>query len=261
MNHQRNRETKKARHNGILEILNNQESITIEEIKNIFHVTPETARKDLTELEQKGLLVRFHGGADIVRKNDFHEGPLLQHRMAENTELKEAVAAKAAALAGDGETVMLDSGSTAYLLTQKLLRMKNMILITNSLPAAMLTVEAGIRTLVLGGEVFEADASVGGPWVNGCLSNIMADVAFIGASSINNPVGPAVENFTAGDVKAEMLAHARKKYIITDSSKYAGSSLIAFSRWEEVDGIIIDGGVSQKFISMVEGKTKIIFAD
>lgn len=147
------------------------------------------------------------------------------------------------------------------MLVRQLLGHDRIMLITSSLPAAMLAAENGVRTLMLGGEVFQADNSVGGPWIRSCLNTTFADIAFIGASSISNAVGPAVENFAASEAKSEMLRHARKKYVIADSTKYEESSMIAFCRWEEIDGIIVDKAVPQDFLEMVRGKTQVIFAD
>ena len=261
MNRALDKENKRKRHAQISGVLAEKGAVTISEIASRFHITPATARKDLKELEAAGLAVRYHGGARFQVQNEFKEGPPLQRRLCDNITKKDALCRAALQLVRPGDSVILDSGSTIYLLAQKLVNIPHIVVVTSSLPVATLMVEHNIRVMVIGGEIFEADCSVGGPWVDACLNNVNTDIAFIGATNIRNPLGPEVENLTAGKVKHAMMQHAKIKYQLADSSKVFSSSLLAFSRWESLDGIIVDKDISPEFTDMIGSRTNIIYAE
>ncbi len=244
----------------ISRILMSRDRILVNEIAEMFSVTMETARKDLFALEKNGVVKRFHGGA--VKQNNYLPGAfVINERMEQNTLNKRKVAAKASSLIADGATILIDSGSTTYFLSEAITSKRNMLVITNSLSIVTLMANNSIRTMMIGGEVFKSDMSAVGLWPELCLANINADIAIIGATGLNSPSGPSVENFLESNVKNMMIQHSKYCYVVADSSKCLTSSLVQFANWEDIDGLIVDSGVPESFIEKIGNSTRIIIAD
>lgn len=243
----------------ISRILMLHDRITVNEIATEFSVTTETARKDLSTLEQKGIAKKFHGGA--TRQNNYLSGMFINERMEQNIFNKRRVAAKAATLVPDGATILMDSGSTTFFLAEMLLPKKDLLVITNALSIVNLMANHNIRTMMVGGEVFKSDMSAVGFWSELCLANITADIAFIGATGVNSLHGPSVENFLESNVKNAMIQHAKSSYIIADSSKCSTISLVQFANWQDISGLITDTDASPSFIEKIGKDTNIILSE
>ncbi|STW71781.1 Galactitol utilization operon repressor [Klebsiella michiganensis] len=127
------------RRNKIVEMVNTQGSVLVLDLSNLFGISEVTIRADLRLLEEKGLLTRFHGGAARPGSN-LTEGDNLEVVLEDRYQLasdpKKRIAQAAAAMISEGMTVILDSGSTTLLIAEALVRMTNITVITNSLPAA-----------------------------------------------------------------------------------------------------------------------------
>lgn len=145
------------RRNKIVEMVNTQGSVLVLDLSNLFGISEVTIRADLRLLEEKGLLTRFHGGAARPGSN-LTEGDsqevVLEERYQLASDPKKRIAQAAAAMISEGMTVILDSGSTTLLIAEALVRMTNITVITNSLPAAFtLSENKDITLVVCGGTV------------------------------------------------------------------------------------------------------------
>lgn len=235
--------------------------IKISTIVNEFHVSSETARKDLIALEQRGVARKTHGGAVVVDNYFTGSNVFLNRRMERNISSKRAIARAAVNLVSDNSTVILDSGSTTYWLAEELLAKKNITVVTNSLTAAIRLAENKVNVLALGGEVYPSNLAAVGQWVDLCLAGIQADIAFIGASALSTSRGPCVENFPEAHAKWKMMESAGRSYIVSDSSKFMNNALVEYAAWERFDGLITDRGLPEEIFRELSAKVNIVFAE
>ena len=225
-----------------------------------FHVSSETARKDLIALEKRGIAKKTHGGAVIVDNYFAGNNVFLNRRMKRNITLKREIAREAVNLVADNSTVILDSGSTTYWVAEELLTKKNITVVTNSLTVATFLAEHQVSVLALGGEVHPSNLAAVGQWVDICLKSIRADVAFIGASALSTTRGPCVENFPEAHAKWKMMESADRRYIVADSSKFHNNALIEYADWEQFNGLITDRGLPDEMYNGLKDKVEIILA-
>lgn len=149
------------RRNKIVDMVNTQGSVLVLDLSNLFGISEVTIRADLRLLEEKGLLTRFHGGAaragsDLTDAEN--QEVVLEDRYQLASDPKKRIAHAAAAMIREGMTVILDSGSTTLLIAEALVRMTNITVITNSLPAAFTLAENKDITLVVCGGTVRQNA-------------------------------------------------------------------------------------------------------
>ncbi|MEI6933732.1 DeoR/GlpR family DNA-binding transcription regulator [Klebsiella pneumoniae] len=178
------------RRNKIVDMVNTQGSVLVLDLSNLFGISEVTIRADLRLLEEKGLLTRFHGGAaragsDLTDAEN--QEVVLEDRYQLASDPKKRIAHAAAAMIREGMTVILDSGSTTLLIAEALVRMTNITVITNSLPAAFTLAENKDITLVVcGGTVRHKTHSMHGTIAERSLQGICADlIAVLDASKFN----------------------------------------------------------------------------
>lgn len=136
------------RHTKLLEIVNKNKRIEVSRLSELLNVSQVTIRKDLDILEEKGLLKREHGYAVISSSDD------IRSRLAFNYDIKRKIAHLASKLVSDGETVMIESGSSCALLAEELAyNKKDVTIITNSIFIANYIREGGAKIVLLGGTI------------------------------------------------------------------------------------------------------------
>ncbi|WP_062461719.1 DeoR/GlpR family DNA-binding transcription regulator [Demequina soli] len=202
-------------------------------------VTPETIRRDLTALEQRGSLRRVHGGAIPVER--LESEPTLAARSATRMDVKRRIAARAVEEIPAGGTVLLDAGSTTQALVDLLPIDIDLTVITNSLPAASaLAGRPGISLYVLGGRVRGVTGAAVGEWTASALAGMVVDVAIMGTNGLSASRGLTTPDQAEAEAKRAMIAAARRVVVTTDSSKAGDDHLHRFASLEDVDLVITD---------------------
>lgn len=236
------------RHSKILEIVNEYQKIEVSKISELIGVSQVTVRKDLDMLSERGLLRREHGYAVINSSDDINK------RLAVNYAVKKRIAQNAAELVADGETVMIESGSSCVLLAEELaLTKKDITIITNSAYIAdYIRDMAGVKVMLLGGEYQKESQVMIGPLTRICAKTFFVDKLFIGIDGFSINSG-----FTSGDmmrseaVKA-MAESANQVIVLTDSSKFTKQGLVLQFQMNEVAAIYTDSGIPQKMKDVLE---------
>jgi DeoR/GlpR family transcriptional regulator of sugar metabolism len=206
------------------------------ELAALLGVTTETIRRDMDELSRLGKLSRSFGGAVAI---DAH--PNLDVRDRSNLPSREAIARRAAALVREGETLMIDAGST----TLQLARVADLArtaatVITNSLRvAAALAPSPAPRIVLCPGDYLMGEAAVIGTETTEFLRRFHVDRAFVGASALSERgVTEVVPGFA--EVKRAMLAQARETHLLIDSSKFGNTHMTLVGRLGEFRSILSD---------------------
>lgn len=250
------------RRNKIIEMVNSTGSVMVNDISTLLGVTEVTVRADLRLLEERGLLSRFHGGA--ARK----ESPAVIETSPEASEIsltdryqlaadpKKHIAIEAAKLVREGDTVILDSGSTTKLLAEELVAMSSITVITNSLPAANILVENKDITLVIcGGTLRHKTVSLHGSIAEYALRDVSANLMFVGADGLDDENG--ITTFNEGyAISGVMAAAAQQVIVLTDSTKFGRKGYNIVLPVEKIDTIISDRDAPEEMVNRLKDRGK-----
>ncbi|PWH05093.1 DeoR/GlpR transcriptional regulator [Brachybacterium endophyticum] len=230
------------RQRQILDALEASGRVTVSALADTFEVATETVRRDLDDLEQRGMLMRVHGGA-LARRTDAAE-PDLDTRRTTNPQVKRRIAdAARKLLPADGDaSVLLDAGTTTLGLVPHLAGRRGPLL-THALDVAqaMLTLDAPPVHLLPGRLRPGTGAGVGADTV-AALERLRPDIAFLGCNGFDG-----AELFTPdpeeGAVKSTIVARSGLRVVLADSSKAQVHQLVAFARASEIDALVSDDGL------------------
>src|SRR5580700_5365889 len=232
--------TERSRLDSIVEMLKINTSASISEIAETCHVSQMTIRRDLQKLVEAGQVIRIPGGARIEHwrgaERSFFE------RLQKMSSAKRSIGAAAAALVRDGESVVLDSGTTTLYLARELRARRNVVVFTFSLAVLEeLTSAEDIRVELTGGVYRATSHDLIGHAVGKSLSSIYADTVFFGAAAISFTRGVMVHD---PDAQREMLQAGKKRVLVVDSSKIGTEATYRLCGIEDCDLILTDKGIS-----------------
>jgi DeoR family transcriptional regulator, fructose operon transcriptional repressor len=213
-------------------------------------VSTESIRKDLAALEEQGLLRRVHGGAIPVRELTFE--PQVEHR-TEYTAEKHAIARAALTHLTRTTSVLIDAGSTTAVLAAVLPSDHAGLVCTNSLPIGLSLAARGVRNVrMLGGAVRRPTLAGVGRTTLDALDAVNVDVAFLGTNGISRRRGLTTPDEEEALVKNRMLATARRRLLLADSSKFGLESLCWHAGLGDIDLLITDPGVADDDVAFLE---------
>lgn len=235
------------RRRAILDLLETQGEKTVEELARLFGVSQVTIRNDLADLEARGLVQRTYGGAVPARKALFN--PSFEEKKRHQLEAKRAIAQRALEEISEGDTLILDAGSTTLVLAGLLKhRFRRVFVLTNSLPVALELQGSGLEVLVLGGGMRHHSLALIGPATVRTLSWYRADKAFLGATGVDRK-GYSTPNPLEAETKRAMLEAAGKAYILADASKLDRPTLARFAGLEEAV-LVTDAGADPRVLQI-----------
>jgi DeoR family transcriptional regulator, glycerol-3-phosphate regulon repressor len=226
------------RHQAILEDLRSLGSISIAKIAERLQVSEETIRRDAKLLERRGEALKLHGA--LTLPNFANEAPY-ERRLRENSAGKRAIAVLAASFVDDGDSLMLDGGTTTAIFAQQLRRKRNLTIVTNSSDVARnLATVNGNKVYMAGGELEGDTGSSFGPTAVEFFSRFRVKHAFISISSISAVDGPMDGLLAEAEIAAVALARADHRVIISDSSKFKKTSMVRVCGFKDINRIITD---------------------
>ncbi|WP_309122826.1 DeoR/GlpR family DNA-binding transcription regulator [Paenibacillus sp.] len=229
------------RHAEILRVLHELQSVKTTELIRRFDVSFETIRRDLEFLEKEGALARVHGGATLPAAEYRQELPFTVRERKRVPE-KQELAAKAAELVAEGQSLFLDVSTTNTEFAKALKqRFERLTLITNSFPIASLVMDKpGFTILFIGGVVRNEEMCVVGGFAEAFVEQFHADAFFMSASGISLTDG--VTDYGVGEIqlKKRMMARSKKVVVLADSSKFDAVSLTSVCGLGEIDGVVTD---------------------
>lgn len=228
------------RRRQIRELIVEKGSVTTEELSTRFRTSLVTVRGDLKVLAEAGALVRTHGGAIALR--DTEELPIDVKRTLHLAE-KVRIASAAAEMIRDGETILLDSGTTTGEIAKQIrtLPVQSLTVITNALNVAVtLSQSPHVRLVMLGGVLRPHSYSLSGPLAESALESLQADRLFIGVDSLDPEVGLMTPHLFEAQLNAKMIRSAREVVAVADSSKLARRNLSVIAKVEQIDKLITD---------------------
>ncbi|MCC7350171.1 MAG: DeoR/GlpR transcriptional regulator [Phycisphaerales bacterium] len=229
-----------ARQLQITELVHSDGELSVDRLAERFGVSGMTIRRDLQALAEEGKIVRTHGGAVATQQVSF-EFQFLS-RVRENEPAKHAIATAAAELVREGESVMLDSGTTTLALAQQLRQRQSLTVITTSLPIAAALQDRGqIQVLLLGGYLRRGTPDLAGALTESNLEGLRADVAFVGADGIDLKGVVYNESLEIARMLTRMVTAAKRVYVVADASKLGRTALARFGEAQRWQGLITAG--------------------
>lgn len=230
-------------------------SVYVGDLAKKYAVTYETIRKDLTFLEQKGLLIKTHGGA-MLKQGAIEYS--FQARKKENNPFKRDIAKKALEFIPPNSALIIGTGSSNYELANLLVGHSGLKIFTDSLPVASVLIESDNQVFLFGGELRKKSASVFGGWAASMINDIYVDVCFIGTDGFNNMSGPTTPSSSDAFLDRAIIAHAKKRYILGDYTKFQRSSLFKICDWSEITALITNDVADRACVAAVAQYTTVV---
>jgi len=238
------------RRRKIIDLVEKQGRVTVDELVKRFIVSAVTVRGDLDALSRAGAVVRSHGGA-LKRIGALQDVPIGVKETLHHGE-KVRIGYAAAQMIGEGETVMMDSGTTTAEIARqiKFLKLKSLTVITNALNIAMeLANLPHLRVIMIGGILRQMSYSLVGPHAEHTLKGLNADRLFLGVDSLDPEIGLTTPDVLEAQLNAMMIRVAREVIVVADSSKFARRNLSLIAPLDSVHKIITDDGLAPAMVA------------
>ncbi|MDO5718522.1 MAG: DeoR/GlpR family DNA-binding transcription regulator [Tissierellia bacterium] len=233
------------RQDEILKKINHHGQVTVNEMSNFFDVSNLTIRRDLDKLALIGEVERFHGGARKLKNNIKKENKILDAK-------KNAIAKKAAEFIEDGDTVFLNSSSTARLCL-KYIESENVTIITNNAKTLYTDRANGINLILTGGLISVPKETLTGEFALSNLEKVIASCCIMGCSGLSINGGITTSNLEESTVNKTMIKNTSgEKIIITDSSKIGHNHTFLSCNINEISTIITDSDIDTKSVAALE---------
>jgi len=227
--------------------------VSVHDLSQQFGVSAVTVRSDLERLADDGLLVRSHGGALPVSQPPIADMPLAIKQGLHAAE-KLRIAQAAVELIEDGDTVILDSGTTTAEIARQIrrLRWESLTVVTNALNIAFeLTGPAQIQVVMLGGILRPMSYSMVGQDAEATLSRLTVDRLFLGADGVDAAIGLTTPDPQEAHLNACMIEAARERVALVDGSKFGRRSLSVIAPVQSVQRILTDQDAPAEHVESV----------
>ena len=244
-----------TRRQHIIDLLRQRKTgaVSIVELSQELRVSEMTIRRDLDFLEKKDLLRRVHGGAVAFTLEE--PGTPFHERTSEADFQKKAIAQVAARLVRDGETIILDAGTTTRELARNLVGRNKLTIITNNIPVAeVLAQYPKINTILLGGILKHIEVCTVGSMVKQSLSYLTADKFFLSAAGISLKRGITDPDMAEVEIKQAMMRAADEIILLADSTKVNIAALVQIAQIREINKWVTDDNAPPEIVAAFESE-------
>ena len=233
----------------IVTMLEARGRVSIAEVSRLTEVSEMTIRRDLEALEHEGILKRTHGGAVSVISLSYEPPYII--RKESNRSAKSRIAQRASEMLSEGETVILDVGTTAVAIAQALKARVNLTVLTSNLwAAAILADEKGIVLMVTGGTARARERSLVGSLATRAFSDLVFDVFFLSVAGVHPEFGITDYNMEEAQVKREAIRAAQRRIVVADSSKLGKVAFAKICGLDQIDMIITDNEAPEEIAAL-----------
>lgn len=238
-----------ARRSKILEILDELNKVNVNDLSNELGVSEVTIRNDLDKLEQSKLLVRAHGGA--FRTNNVSLA--VSEKKSINRDLKRLIGKKAVSLIQENDSIILDSGTTTFEISNNLGAFKEITVISNALDIVNnLAQFDNLKVYMPGGHLKEFSMSLVGPMAERNLKQLYCNKLFLGVDGIRSNVGFFTHHMEEAYLNQIMIEIAEEVIVVADSTKFKKTGLAFIQNFEHIDKVITDAGIENQDIEMLQ---------
>lgn len=238
---------KNERKDEIIRMISENRMVKAQDLAKTFQVSMETVRRDLAELEQSNVIRRVHGGA--VLNLAYSMEPDFSYREINNFEEKLLIGKQAVSFVENGETIIIDIGTTALEFARFLKGKKKVTVLTGSIKiAAELMDDPDIRVIVLGGFVRAGEGTISGYWAEDMIDKFQVDKVFMGVGALNARHGIMDYNIEESNLRRHYVEHAKEVIALADYSKFGISALNEACPAERITHLITDEKADKRII-------------
>ena len=243
----------------IMRLLDATGRVAVGELSKLTKVSDMTIRRDLEALEHEGLLKRTRGGAVSVTSLSYEPPYIL--RKDTNADDKARIGQRVASLLREGETIILDVGTTAVEVARALKGRQNLTVLTSNLwAAAILADEPGIVLLLTGGRARNRERSLVGHLATRAFDELVFDVFVMGAAGVHQEFGITEYNVDEAQVKRAAVDASQRRIIIVDSSKLGKVAFAKVCDLDQVDVIVTDDAAADALSAFAADDVEIVIA-
>lgn len=228
----------------IIEQLKANGKVDVKELSNALGVTGVTIRNDLEQLEKKNILIRARGGAIKIEQNNHNEDYPLSDKQKKNLSEKREIGRKASELIANGNTIILDSGSTIHELAKNLKNFDDLTVITNALNVATLLAEyKNVNVIVPGGSLKKNSLSLFGIIAEKGFKDFFCDKLFLGVDGFDLDFGISTPSPEEAHLNQIMIEISKEVIVLADSSKFARRGFAFIAPINKINTLITDKGI------------------
>jgi DeoR family transcriptional regulator, ulaG and ulaABCDEF operon transcriptional repressor len=237
---------------AILEAIKGRTVLSLRELGDVMGVSSATLRRDVTKLEDEGLVRRVHGGVAAPEEAPLHldGAPSFLSQRVKNWHKKRAIAEMAAGLCADGESIIINGGTTTYAMVD-FLRDRRLNILTNSFPIAEALIKSSQNRITLpGGEIYREQGIVLSPFDDDTIQNVHATTMFLSAMALT-ALGMVEGDPLIARAEAKLFQRADRLVALIDSSKFMPRGNMVVCPLSRVSLVITDDGVSEHALEML----------
>tara|TARA_R110002020_G_scaffold27424_7_gene88361 strand:+ start:71 stop:835 length:765 start_codon:yes stop_codon:yes gene_type:complete len=247
------------RHAEIMRMLTDEGTVTISDLAARLGVSLETVRRDVRPLTDSGAVLKIHGAVGLA--GQVGEAPF-QRRMRENADAKRRIAREMAQLIHDGESVMLDTGTTTSFVARELLGHRRLTVVTNSSDIARtLATVNGNKVYMAGGELRSDSGAAFGVSAIEFIAKFSVAHAIISAGAIDAGSGVMDFDLEEAEFARMMLSRGAQSYVVTDHTKFGRRGLVSVAGFDAIGHLVTDAPVGEDLAEVLERhQTRLIVA-
>jgi DeoR family transcriptional regulator of aga operon len=236
-----------SRRAKILEELDAKGQVTVSDLSEKYSISTVTIRNDLAHLEKQNMLIRARGGAIKVKYYRLEIDPSVSEKQKEFLKEKQKIAKAAIKLIDDGDTIVLDSGSTTSEVAKSLEQFKNLTIITNALNiASILSEYDDFNVFMSGGVLRKRSLSLIGALAGENFKNFYCDKLFLGVDGFDTLHGLSTPNTEEAYVNSIMIGMAKKVIVVTDSRKFLRRRFAFIAPISKIHTVVTDSGIREE---------------
>jgi DeoR family transcriptional regulator of aga operon len=226
------------RRRSIVHFVNQQGRALIRDLAGDFGTSEITIRRDLDFLSNRGLIYRTRGGALAIRNNGSERN--LTEREQQHPQEKLRIAAAAAKIVQEGQSIILDSGSTTTAIARAFRDFHHLTVITNAVNIATELAGSSVEVILTGGILRKNSYSLVGPLAEESLRHLKADIVFLGIDGFDAQTGVSTADLLEAQLNRIMVNMAERVVAVCDSSKFGKRSLTTIVPLSKLDSVITD---------------------
>ncbi len=232
---------KQNRKELIIELIKKEAFITVSELSKLTFTSESSIRRDLAELQKKGIITRTYGGAKLSGSETI--AAPFERRISKNKSEKNLIAKKASSLLEDNQTIFLDASSSSYYLIPYIAKLSAPTVFTNNMLSAIKLIENGVKTYCLGGTSENNTCVLTGSLTQDCIKNLHADIVFFSSLALSENGIIYDSNEAETRIRQLMIENSDTTVFLCDSSKLKKHSRFVLCNAEAVDYIFCDTNI------------------
>lgn len=241
-----------SRLDQIMDYLKSHNLVTVDQLVTAISASPATIRRDLIKLDREGVISRTHGGVTLNRF--IPAQPTTVEKMQRNLAEKQAIAQRAVAFVKAGDAIILDAGTTMLELARQLTHLPLRVITADLHIALFLSEFKQIEVTIIGGRIDDSSQSCIGEHGRRLLRGINPDIAFVSCNSWSLEKGITTPTEEKAGLKQDLLANARRRVLLADSSKYGSWSLFCVAPLETLTDVVTDNHLKPELQQTLQDK-------